>query len=351
MSLSVFACTPVHSNSPTTSTDEFGVTKFLSKKQLNDIMKRNPDQKIVGTRWVFTEKTIQGKPNYKARLVVQGCQEDKGYIRTDAPIGSRDAFFMTLSAAAQSGWDYSVFDAQSAYLQPDGIERLLLLRMPHKNPPPGTKPGQVFVATGSIYGTRDAGRAWYEHCKKVLGAAGFVESRLEQGLYYLHRPSGLEALVHTHVDDFLSAFKKASKKYKDALQHLVHKLHLKQQSGLVVYCGRTIRRDGNHIKVTQTRSTMSLGRTLESPLTNAEINGYRSVLGQPLWLGQQSRPDLCVGVSLAAQRLSKATLSDVKTLNKLVEQAKGTAEMGIVIPCGVVNLFRCLLRRRWFRER
>ena len=112
--------------------NEFGVTKFLSKKQLNDIMKRNPDQKIVGTRWVFMEKTIQDKPDYKARLVVQGCQEDKGYIRTDAPTGSRDAFFMTLSAASQSGWDYSVFDAQSAYLQSDGIKRLLLLRMPHK---------------------------------------------------------------------------------------------------------------------------------------------------------------------------------------------------------------------------
>ena len=125
--------------------NEFRVTKFLSKKQLNDIMKRNPAQKIVGTRWVFTEKTFQGKPDYKARLVVQGCQEDKGYIRTDAPTGRRDAFFMTLSAAAQSGWDYSVFDAQPAYLQSDGIERPLLLRMPHKNPPCGTK------ARASVY--------------------------------------------------------------------------------------------------------------------------------------------------------------------------------------------------------
>ena len=102
---------------------EFGVTKFLSKQQLNDIIKRTPDQKIVGIRWVFTEKTIQGKPDYKAGLVVRGCQEDNGYIRTDAPTGSRDAFFMTLSAAAQSGLDYSVFDAQSAYLQSDGIKR------------------------------------------------------------------------------------------------------------------------------------------------------------------------------------------------------------------------------------
>ena len=63
-------------------------------------MKRNPDQKTVGTRWVITEKTIQGKPDYKGRLVVQGCQEDKGYIRTDAPTGSRDAFFMTLFSSS-----------------------------------------------------------------------------------------------------------------------------------------------------------------------------------------------------------------------------------------------------------
>ena len=127
--------------------NEFGVPKFLSKKQLNDTMKPNPDQKIVRTRWVFTEKVIQGKPDYKARLVVQGCQEDKGYIRTDAPTGSRDAFFTTLSAAAQNGWVYNVFDAQLAYVQSDGIERLLLLRMPHKNPLHGTKPVQVFDAT------------------------------------------------------------------------------------------------------------------------------------------------------------------------------------------------------------
>ena len=60
------------------------------------------------------------------------------------------------------------------------------------------------------------------------------------------------------------------------------------------------------------------------------------MLGQLLWLGQQSRRDLCVGVSLAAQRLSKATLSDVEALDGLVDQARDTAEMGIVIPCGVV---------------
>ena len=58
--------------------------------------------------------------------------------------------------------------------------------------------------------------------------------------------------------------------------------------------------------VKQAKSTLGLeylsidlaGRALEGALTSAEITGYRSMLGQLLWAGQQSRPDLCVGVSL-----------------------------------------------------
>ena len=52
----------------------------MSKKQLNDIMKRNRNQKFVGKRRVLTEKVIQGKQDYKARFVVQGCQEDKAKV-------------------------------------------------------------------------------------------------------------------------------------------------------------------------------------------------------------------------------------------------------------------------------
>ena len=61
------------------------------------------------------EKVIQGKQDHKARSPAQGCQEDKSYIRTDAPTWSRNAFFMTLAAAAQDGSDYKVFYAQSAF--------------------------------------------------------------------------------------------------------------------------------------------------------------------------------------------------------------------------------------------
>ena len=96
--------------------NEFGVTKFLSKKQLNDIMKRNPDKKIVGTRWVLTEKVIQAKQDYKARLVVQGCQEDKGLREDGCAHGMERRLLHDDLSSSSRRQDYNVFDAQSAYL-------------------------------------------------------------------------------------------------------------------------------------------------------------------------------------------------------------------------------------------
>ena len=86
-------------------------------------------------------------------------------MRTDSPTGSRDSFFLVLSCAAQEHWSCGSADAASAYLQARGIERLLLLMMPKRQPPPA---GEVRVARGSIYGTRDGCRSWYQHFRDRL---------------------------------------------------------------------------------------------------------------------------------------------------------------------------------------
>ena len=118
----------------------------LTQGELRMLKSRFPNIKIVGTRWALTPK----EPDFKARLVVQGCQEDPSMMRTDSPTGSRDSFFLVLSCAAQEHWSCGSADAASAYLQAGGIERLLLLMMPKRQPPPGCEPGQVCVARGSI---------------------------------------------------------------------------------------------------------------------------------------------------------------------------------------------------------
>eukprot|EP00959_Pyramimonas_sp_CCMP1952_P471198 9498023-Pyramimonas_sp.AAC.1 len=70
--------------------------------------------------------------------------------------------------------------------------------MPTKNPPPGTQPGAIAMATGAIYGTRDARRQRHLYAQKVFAEHGLVESKLERGLYYFYDEGGLAAVVHSH---------------------------------------------------------------------------------------------------------------------------------------------------------
>ena len=115
-------------------------------------------------------------------------------------------FSLVLSCAEQEHWSCGSADAASANLQAGGIKRLLLLMMPIRQPPPGCGPGEVRVARGSIYGTRDAGRSWYQHFRDRLANKFRVhESALEKGLYFYEFNGRLTFVTVTHVDDLFYA--------------------------------------------------------------------------------------------------------------------------------------------------
>eukprot|EP00959_Pyramimonas_sp_CCMP1952_P144596 3026357-Pyramimonas_sp.AAC.1 len=62
----------------------------------------------------------------KARLAVQGRQEGEAQMRAGALAGSREAFYLTLAAAARAGWDCASCDAVAAHLQSANFDGLLL---------------------------------------------------------------------------------------------------------------------------------------------------------------------------------------------------------------------------------
>ena len=73
------------------------------------------------------------------------------------------------------------------------------------------------------------------------------------------------------------------------------------------------------------------------------MSQYRSVLGQILWLAQQSRLDLCVGVSLLARRTTRATVEDAVALNRLARVARDGAGNQIVIRRRLIDLSSCVV--------
>ena len=330
------------------SWQKFGAVETLSPQQVAELP---AGTKIVGTRWVHTDKNqkprllaghiakktgkskSQLEQEYpfmpKSRLVVQGCQEeDPGSIRSDSPTASLLAFNLLCALAVVQKWVIAASDASTAYLQSQGINRLLILRPP-RPPPPGVSSHDLFRAKGSIYGTKDAGRSWWKKLFRALRHHGWVMSRIEAALFFLFDAGALVGICLSHVDDLFSAGEGA--KYEGSLSKLEKELHLKVQRGKFRFCGKNLVQEGWDIEVDQFDAiegvdymVLDKGRRKQPnlPLNEEEKSQFRGLIGQMGWIVRQSRPDLMVNVSIASQSLGQPCVRDVIDLNKAVKMMK-----------------------------
>ena len=117
---------------------------------------------------------------------------------------------------------------------------MLLLMMPKRQPPPGCEPGEVRVARGSIYGTRDAGRSWYQHFRDRLANKFRVhESALEKGLYLYEFNGRLTFVTVIHVDVLFHAYDTRCKTTKSLLDAIVKEFNLSRKQDDFVFLWQT----------------------------------------------------------------------------------------------------------------
>ncbi|CAE8684988.1 unnamed protein product, partial [Polarella glacialis] len=215
--------------------------------------------------------------------------------------------------------------------------------MPEQNPPGETQSGEVRVALGSIYGTRDAPRAWYLHLKAAFAQHGLREIGIEKGLYCLPGKDGPAMLVSTHVDDLAVALRAADANAAGILHQLSQELHLREEVVPTTYCGKRVEVTPEAVYLSQPKAVSALELVQVQPARKQEADSplqpqeqtlyrsvvgqleqtlYRSVVGQLLWLATQTRPDLGFAVSRAAQWFAQATVADLLQLNSLIKQAQ-----------------------------
>eukprot|EP00435_Cladocopium_sp_Y103_P014041 s2039_g3.t1 len=340
------------------SWQKFNAVEVLTPQQIENLPE---DTKIIGTRWVHTDKNqkkrlmsaaLQGRTGKtqaqiqkefpleaKSRLVVQGHQETDTGIRSDSPTASLLAFNLVCAVAVIQRWIVMACDASTAYLQSNGISRLLLLRPP-RPPPPGISPHDLLRALGSIYGTKDAGRAWWKKLFKTLRYYNWIMSRIEHALFFLVVDGKLCGILITHVDDLFCAGE--GQQFHDSIEALEKDIHLKINKGKFRFCGKNVfQREDFSIEVDQYDAIEAIDymvlsgdrrKMVNSPLTESEISSFRGLIGQMGWVTRQSRPDLMVNVNLmvnvsvAAQSMGCPRVKDVISLNKAVKAFKESYE-------------------------
>jgi len=160
----------------------------LNQFQRNDVWDLVPKPRhknIIGTKLVFIIKlNKQGEVvGNKARLVAQGYSQQEGidYTETFAPVARLEAIRLILSYAVNHGIILYQMDVKSAFLNGVISEEVYVKK------PPGFEdlkhPDHVYKLKKSLYGMKQAPRAWYDRRSNFLIENDFKRDQVDTTLF------------------------------------------------------------------------------------------------------------------------------------------------------------------------
>src|SRR5258708_88914 len=128
-------------------------------------------QNVIGCHWVFAIKTsADGSIEcYKARIIVKGFSQiyQVDYDETFAPVVKWDSIRILLTLATRFDLEIHQMDVKTAFLNSD-LKHAIYMEPPPGSPDYGAN-GVVWKLERSLYGLKQASRAWYQKAKEEFG--------------------------------------------------------------------------------------------------------------------------------------------------------------------------------------
>ena len=301
--------------------------KELKSWEENNVFREEPNggQRTISVRWIITEKYKEGKKQCKARLVVRGFEEKDSNIKTDSPTCSPEVLKFCLSIMKMKDWECNSLDVKTAFLQGDSMERDVYVKPPVESGSKG-----IWKLMKTVYGLKDAPRAWYEKLKKVVLELNGIMSKLEPIVFYWKNDSNeLIGIMCAHVDDF--CFGGNEEFQKNVIKKLSERLKVGQiERKQFKYIGVEIQESKNCIEMKQEKyedqiNVPKLKNSDEGILmTEEELTTFRSLIGQLNWLAQHTRPELSFLVSHLSRSFQGGPIEDLQRAIKIANKIKGS---------------------------
>ena len=322
-----------------------------------ELVEKPPGAHIIGSMLVFRRKRdAEGKvTQHKVRVVAQGFAQLPGleFDQTFAPVAKPSSLKLMMTLAARFGWPMIQLDVKSAYLNGD-LDEVIYMRQP-----PGTAaPGEdhlVCRLKKSLYGLKQAGRAWYRTYRGAMTSLGMTRSEADHACFWQHDEESL-AMVGTIVDDMLitgtpdlvERFRAGIKTHFTVMDSgevawlLGIEVVRDMQAGTVRIAQRSainaiVR--AMHLEGANTVSTpIAVGGTLnksQCPTTAegiADMAGvpYKEGVGMCMYLAVTSRPDIAYTVHRLAKYMANPGRPHWEALKWLVRYLIGTRDLWLV---------------------
>jgi len=160
-------------------------------------------QTAVDSKWVLKRKRDHAGRivKYKARLCARGFRQVQGvdFDEVYAPTIHWSTIMYVLNLTLFRGWSMMQYDVDGAFLNAH-LSHTIYLRLPRGF----ERPGKLLLLLRSIYGLRQASRAWYMMFRDLLLSIGWQRSAVDWCLFYFDDGSHYGVLL-IHVDDIIMA--------------------------------------------------------------------------------------------------------------------------------------------------
>ena len=291
---------------------------------------------------------------YKARCNIDGSKMIKGehYEETYAPVASWTSIRLLLSLVLLHDWTSLQLDYVLAYPQAQQ-DRDLYMKIPKGCTIQGVDCPDDYILKikRNIYGKKDSGRVWFQHLKKRLERVGFVQSQIDECMFFKGK------MVYVlYTDDSILAGPD-----KDELNETVRQMKEEAELDLTVdgdlsdFLGVNIdRREDGTISLTQTKlidqvisdmrldgkstttkdtpmaSSRILSRHLDSPEHDRSFS-YAGVIGKLNYIERGSRPDISYATHQCARFSKDPRQEHAAAVRWLCRYLKKTREQGLVM--------------------
>lgn len=141
-----------------------------------------------GTRTLDTKEVLKARSDnsLKVRLTARGFmqQQNVNFIETYSAVATPASIRIVVAIAASFGLPLNTADVEQAYLQADIKEEIYLEVPSVLRNKPEFKDVECLKLKKGLYGTKQAGRGWYEKLKKAILQSNFKESPEDPCLYF-----------------------------------------------------------------------------------------------------------------------------------------------------------------------
>ncbi|GJW34290.1 retrovirus-related pol polyprotein from transposon TNT 1-94 [Tanacetum coccineum] len=251
----------------------------------------------------------------KARLIAKGYAQEEGidFEESFALVARLEAVRIFVAYATHKSFLIYQMDVKTAFLN-GPLKEEVYVEQPDGFVDPD-HPDKVYRLRKSIYGLKQASRAWYDELSKFLISKGFTKGIIGPTLFTIKYGEDI-LLVKIYVDDII--FGSTNPKFSKRFTKLMHgRFEMSLMGEMKFFLGLQIHQSPRGIFINQAKYTLeilqkhgmekgqSIGTQMATkPKLDADLSGepidqtdYRSKIGSLMYL-TSSRPDIVQAVRI-----------------------------------------------------